>query len=137
MSSKVNRLFQLLMFILSFVLIVNQVSAQTVNVKMRINTSTCLDTLTSKHIVYLCGETSNAGGTTPAITWDPKTTGLKATNVGGDYWEVSFKANAGDVIKYKFLTFFNATTPTFHWTGWEGPIDAGFNTGDNRGMVVG
>lgn len=137
MSSKVNRLSQLFMFILSFVFIVNQVSAQTVNVKMRINTSTCLDTLTSKHIVYLCGETSNTGGTTPAITWDPKTTALKATNVGGDYWEVSFKANAGDVIKYKFLAFFNATTPTFHWTGWEGPIDAGFNTGDNRGLVVG
>lgn len=111
--------------------------AQTVNVKMRINTSTCLDTLNSNHIVYVCGETSNPNGTDPAITWDAKTTKLIAHNVGGDYWEVSFKANPGDVIKYKFVAFFNAENSTFHWGGWEGPIDAGFSTGDNRGLVVG
>jgi hypothetical protein len=137
MKYKFLPFLRLFVFVLLVIIISNQLLAQTVNVKMRVNTSTCLDTLSTKHILYLCGETSNTAGTTPAITWDPKTTALVAKNVGGDYWEVSFKAQAGDIIKYKFVAFFDAATSTFHWTGWEGPIDAGFNTGDNRGLVVG
>lgn len=114
--------------------IVNQASAQTVNVKMTINTSTCLDTLKPSNMVIICGESKK--GTTPAIAWD-QTTGLVAANIGGDYWEINFQAQAGDTILYKFVTYFDPDNPTFHWDGWEGPIDAGVPSGDNRLLIVG
>ena len=133
MKVKLNTFFALMSIIISL-LFVNSIIAQTVTVKMRINTSTVLDTLRPNHIVLVCGESQL--GTEPAITWD-KNTGIRAVNVGGDYWEATFKAKPGDVIKYKFVTYFNLDNPTFHWSGWEGPIDAGFSTGDNRGLIVG
>jgi len=133
MKVKLNTFFVLMSIIISL-LFVNSIIAQTVTVKMRINTSTVLDTLRPNHIVLVCGESQL--GTEPAITWD-KNTGIRAVNVGGDYWEATFKAKPGDVIKYKFVTYFNLDNPTFHWSGWEGPIDAGFSTGDNRGLIVG
>jgi hypothetical protein len=129
--------FPLVLFTLLSLLITSQIFAQSVNVKMRINTSTCLDTLTTNHIIYLCGETTNTNGTVPAITWDPTTTGIIAVNVGGDYWEAEFQADAGDEIRYKFVAYFDGATSTFHWDGWEGPIDAGFDSGDNRALTVG
>lgn len=137
MRQKLIPIFHVLSIAILVLVTSNLIFAQTVNIKMRINTSTCLDTLSTKHILYVCGETTNAAGTDPKVTWDPKTTAVMAKNVGGDYWEASFKAQTGDVIKYKFVAFFDASTSTFHWGGWEGPIDAGFNTGDNRGLVVG
>lgn len=118
----------------SLLIFSSQYHAQNVTVKMRINTSTCLDTLKPNHMVLVCGETKL--GTTPAITWDNKT-GIKAVNVGGDYWEATFQAKPGDEIRYKFVTYFDLSTPTFHWDGWEGPINAGVPSGDNRLMVVG
>ncbi|MEJ5350022.1 MAG: T9SS type A sorting domain-containing protein [Melioribacteraceae bacterium] len=132
MKLRINTFYSLLLIIT--MMFVNSNIAQTVTVKMRINTSTVLDTLRPNHIVLVCGESQL--GTDPAITWD-KNTGIKAVNVGGDYWEATFKAKPGDVIKYKFVTYFNLDNPTFHWSGWEGPIDAGFSTGDNRGLIVG
>lgn len=132
MKVKFNTMHLFLIAIL--LLAVIPLRAQMVTVKMRINTSTVLDTLRPKHIVLVCGESQK--GTEPAITWD-KNTGIRAVNVGGDYWEATFKAQPGDVIKYKFVTYFDENTPTFHWSGWEGPINAGFATGDNRGLIVG
>lgn len=112
-----------------------QAFAQTVKVKMVVNTSTCLDTLRPNHMVLVCGETK-LGGVVPNITWDNKT-GIKAKNIGGDYWEAEFQAKPGDEIRYKFVTYFNLSTPTFHWAGWEGPINAGVPSGDNRLLIVG
>jgi FlgD Ig-like domain len=123
--------FFLAIFMFAFALISSNVLAQTVNVKMIINTSTCLDTLTSDHVVLVCG--SSVQGTAPAITWD-NTSGLSAVNIGGDYWEVNFEASVGDEISYKFVTYFDLSTPTFHWDGWEGPING---PGDNRSLIVG
>ncbi|HLP16101.1 MAG TPA: T9SS type A sorting domain-containing protein [Bacteroidota bacterium] len=123
-----------LVIILLMIGMSSQSSAQTVTVKMRINTSTCLDTLGASGYVQLSG--ASKLGTTPAITWDAAS-GVVATNVGGDYWDASFQAKAGDTIQYKFVTFFKAGSPTFHWSGWEGPIDAGIPSGDNRMLIVG
>jgi hypothetical protein len=114
-------------------MLASQSIAQTVNVTMTCNTSTCLDTLRPSNIVQLQGESKQA--TTPAIKWD--TTSMVCTNVGGDYWKVTFQAHTGDTIKYKFVTFFNFTHPTFHWSGYEGPIVAGIPSGDNRLFIVG
>jgi len=131
MKAKQFPFFLKVMFILLFAISSSNIIAQTVNVKMKINTSTCLDTLTANHLVLVSG--SSVLGTTPAITWD-KTTGITAKNVGGDYWEANFQAKVGDEISYKFVTFFNLSTPTFHWDGWEGPING---PGDNRQLIVG
>jgi hypothetical protein len=117
--------------------IFSNIIAQTVTVTMQINTSTCLDTLHSSGIVQVCGESMHA--TTPAITWDT-TSGIVANNIGGDYWEATFQAQAGDTIKFKFVTFLNDFKhPTFHWNGWDGPINAGvsFDNGGNRVLIVG
>jgi hypothetical protein len=134
MSKVIRR--QLLFCVLLFsVLISLNSAAQTVTVKMRLNTSTCLDTLESYHKVILCGE--SVKGTVPAITWDNKT-GIAAVNKGGDYWEAEFQAQTGDQIKFKFVAYYSDLDhPTFHWGGWEGPIDAGASSGDNRLLIVG
>lgn len=126
--------FNLLLFVLLFGITANQLYAQ-VNVKMIVNTSTNLDTLKPEHIVLVQGESSL--GTTPAITWD-NTTGISATNIGGDYWEAEFQAQPGDTIRFKFVTYFAEGDPTFHWDGWEGPITGvPFESGGNRVLVVG
>lgn len=104
------------------------------NVKIRMNSSTCLDTLQSTHVVQVRGESQK--GLTPAITWDDKT-GITLTNIGGDYWETTFSAKAGDTIKYKFWAGFTTTAGTAHWTGWDGAITANPPAGGNRILVVG
>lgn len=130
--------FYLLAFLLMIAFLgssVNSTSAQTVTVTMTVNTSTCLDTLRPGNIVLLCGE--SVKGTNPKITWDT-TTGIKMKNIGGDYWQGSFQATAGDQIQYKFVTYTSDLKhPTFHWTGWEGPINAGYAWSQtNRGILV-
>lgn len=134
MKQKITTLCSIFTFILLIGAFGSQLFAQTVNVKMRINTSTCLDTLNANHIVQVSGESKM--GTDPVITWD-NSTGIVASNVGGDYWEADFQAQPGDTILYKFVTFFDLDNPTFHWGGWEGPIDAGMPSGDNRALIVG
>lgn len=108
--------------------------AQTVNVTVICNTSTCLDTLRPYHMVQLMGE--SAKGTTPAISWS---TGPTLTNIGGDYWSTTIQAQVGDTIKFKFVAKFDADHPTLHWSGWEGPLNAGgdFASGSDRVLVVG
>lgn len=108
-------------------------ASQTVNVTMICNTSTCLDTLRPNHVVVLCGESQK--GTTTALTWD--TGSVKCTNIGGDYWQATFPAAVGDTLRYKFVTYFDLKHPTFHWSGWEGPINAGMSSNSNRAMIVG
>ncbi len=110
---------------------------QTINVTMKLNTATNQDTLSTKHVVHIRGESKKA--TTPAIAWDDKT-GLVLANKGGDYWETTFQMNTGDTMKFKFWTGFTATTGTFFWGGWEGPLtpgNAGINSGDNRIFIAG
>jgi len=130
-----NRTIPTLCAVLGIIALLTTVpaTAQTVNVTMVCNTSTCLDTLKPNHVVVLCGESQK--GTTTALTWD--TGSVKCTNIGGDYWQATFPATVGDTLRYKFVTFFDLQHRTFHWDGWEGPINAGMSSNNNRAMIVG
>jgi hypothetical protein len=122
-------LFALIVFVL---LSGMPILAQTVNVTITVNTATCMDTLSSRGIVLLCG--ASIKGTTPAITWDT-TTGIKMKNVGGDYWKVTFQAKPGDSLAFKFVTYLSDLKhPTSHWSGWDGDINT---ASKNRVLKVG
>ncbi|MGH7490985.1 MAG: FlgD immunoglobulin-like domain containing protein [bacterium] len=110
--------------------------AQTINVTLRLNTATNRDTLRPNHVVQVRGEAT--GTVVPAITWD-QNTGIILQNKSGDYWETTFQIQAGAALRYKFWTGFTATTGTFFWEGWEGPIIPGnaVNSGDNRYFIAG
>jgi len=133
MRTKLTSVFLLLLVVFLTGAFNNELEAQ-VNITMRVNTATCNDTLRPGDIVQLRGEST---GTT-TLTWD-NTSPAIATNLGGDYWEVTFQANPGDEIRYKFWTGYSLSpeTGTYYNTGWEGPINAGVPSGDNRLMVVG
>jgi len=115
-------------------MLASQANAQAVNVTVSCNTSTCLDTLRPGRVVMLLGESIK--GTLPAMTWTVAS-GIPMTNYGGDYWKATFKATPGDSIKFKFWTGFSTSTGTSHWSGWEGAIDAGVPSGNNRYLIVG
>ena len=136
MKNKINFVFFSVMLAMITGSLFVQTTAQTVNITMTVNMSTCLDTLHPNNIVLLCGASKT--GTTPKITWDTLT-GIRCKNIGGDYWQTTFQAKPGDEIQYKFVTYTSDLKhPTFHWTGWEGPINSGTSfAGTNRGIVVG
>ena len=133
MGTKFTSIFLFLFLVFLIGGISDQAKAQ-VNITMRINTATCLDTLRSTDIVQIRGEST--GSTT--LTWD-NTSGVIATNIGGDYWEATFQANPGDVIRYKFWTGYNLDPEdgTAHWDGWEGPFNTGATYDNNRFIIVG
>ena len=122
----------LLLAMLSFV----SVYGQTINVTIRLNTATNLDTLKSTHVAQIRGEAT--GDVVPAVTWG-EDTGIVLTNVGGDYWETTVQMTPGTEMKYKFWTGFDGTTGTSFWSGWEGPITPGnaVDSGGNRYFVAG
>ena len=107
---------------------------QTINVKVRLNTATCLDTLRPTGSVQILGESKQA--TAPALTWTVGS-GVQMSNIGGDYWEGTFQATPGDTIRFKFWTGFTPTSGTSHWSGWDGNINAGIPSGNNRILIVG
>jgi hypothetical protein len=132
---KTNSLFRPMLWLTLFAVVVATQTFATVSVKFRLNTSTCLDTLQTTHVVQVRG--ASKLGTTPAITWDTAT-GIKLTNIGGDYWEGTIQAVTGDSISYKFWTGFTISAGTFHWTGWDGDQDPGVAfAGTNRALIVG
>lgn len=130
-----KHLTTILSFALLFAMVLySNVAKAQVQVTVRCNTATCLDTLRPHHIVQMMGESKK--GTSPAISWSD---GPILTNIGGDYWVATITAQPGDTIKFKFVAKFDATTPTIHWSGWEGPLDAGgdFSSGNDRVVIVG
>ena len=70
-------------------------TAQNVNVTIRLNTATVPDTIGANSVVQVRGNTA-------PLTWGDDTGGIMS-NVGGDYWEatLSFPANTTG-IEYKF-----------------------------------
>lgn len=133
MSTK-RTFFFLLFTVIFLVIAITDKSAAQVNITIRVNMATCLDTLRPGDIVQVRGESTGS----TILTWD-ETTGVAATNLGGDYWEATFQANPGDEIRFKFWTGFglDPVDGTAHWDGWEGPIDAGAESDDNRLLIVG
>ncbi len=113
---------------------------EVVKVTLQFNSSTVLDTLGSNGIVEVrgaLGYTWATGAVLPGgkvISWD-KSSDLDMTNVGGDYWKVTFEMKPGDTLKYKYWPGHTADVGTFPNGGWEGPFDNGF--ADTRVMIVG
>lgn len=106
----------LLVFVYFFGIVTMQSMAQTVNVTIRLNTATNLDTIRADDFVQIRGQVT--GSIIPSITWD-QNSGIIMNNIGGDYWETTVQMTTGSSINYKFWTGQNATTPTFFNTGWE------------------
>jgi hypothetical protein len=77
----------------------------TVDVTFTVNMSTVQDTISSNYDVSINGYFKSNGNQTFAsgetTTWD---TGASAqlTNVGGDYWQGTFKMAIGDTLHYKY-----------------------------------
>ncbi|MFU8813061.1 MAG: T9SS type A sorting domain-containing protein [Balneolaceae bacterium] len=74
-----------------------------ITVTFVINTSTVADTLFEDNVVQMRGAIN--GDDTGEITWGANS--KRATNVGGDYWELDLALNPGDQIVYKI------------WVGYE------------------
>ncbi|MBK7228517.1 MAG: T9SS type A sorting domain-containing protein [Ignavibacteriales bacterium] len=123
----------LLVFVYFFGIVTMQSMAQTVNVTIRLNTATNLDTIRADDFVQIRGQVT--GTIIPSITWD-QNSGIIMNNIGGDYWETTVQMTTGSSINYKFWTGQNATTPTFFNTGWEGNLTSP-GGGGNRYFVAG
>ncbi len=96
-----------------------------VNVTFVINTSTVPDTVVASSSVTIIGDNAaiTAWGTIP-----PGSTGIAATNIGGDYWSKTITFNSGDSVRYKFRV----------GGAWESNSDDIDNlTSDNRSLIVG
>ncbi|NQT27724.1 glycosyl hydrolase 53 family protein [candidate division KSB1 bacterium] len=112
-----------------------------VNVTVRLNTATLMDTLQENHYTQIRGEVSgltvNDLPDGQRVTWEEDSE-LILENAGGDYWEVTFQMYPGDELSYKFWTGFGFRQGTFQRLGWEGPITPppGF-TGNRRVFVAG
>ena len=129
-----NTLYLLLAAILVVGLVLPGVSQSQVKVTLVINTSTCPDTVYSGSDVRVTGSSAGlpntADGSIPRV--DTLMTrfgaGLKATNIGGDYWKVTINFQPRDSVRFKFRVNGdwenNSTDPN------------GFST-DNRGVRVG
>jgi len=114
-----------------------------VNVTVRLNTSTNLDTFNVNHFMELRGALNgDAPGTLydgNIINWDGSST-LEPTNVGGDYWEVTFQMEPADTLYYKMWTGYTSenTSGTMPGGGWEGPFEVSNGlTWDTRTFISG
>ena len=116
--------------------------AQPINVTIRCNSATLMDTLSENHYVQIRGELNGVDGALlpdyNIIAWD-ETSDLVMTNIGGDYWEMSLLMMPDDTILYKFWTGFDDSTGTsVVWDGWEGDIiDPHGIEGNNRALISG
>ncbi|OIO18129.1 MAG: hypothetical protein AUJ54_08795 [Ignavibacteria bacterium CG1_02_37_35] len=100
-------------------------SMSTVNVTLRLNTSTLGDTIKSTGFVQARGQIFGvSSGFFPGgekFTWDINSQ-IKLKNVGGDYWEYTFKMYPADEIQFLFWAGHSSTVPTYRSLGWEGQI---------------
>jgi len=110
-----------------------------INVTVRLNTSTLMDTLQEYHFVQIRGGVSGISYNTlpdgKKITWDSESE-IILENVNGDYWETTFQMYSEDELSFKFWSGFNQTQGTFQRLGWEGPICPYGGLYGNRRVIV-
>jgi len=109
---------------------------EVVNVTLRFNASTVLDTLGEDGFVEVRGALNEwkTGPVLPGgkiIDWNTDSD-LDMVNVGGDYWEVTFQMMSDDTLRYKFWTGHTSETGTHPAGGWEGTFDT-----DTRILITG
>jgi arabinogalactan endo-1,4-beta-galactosidase len=112
-----------------------------INVTVRLNTSTLMDTLRAHHLTQIRGEVAGISFDTlpdgKKVTWESDSE-LILKNTGGDYWETTFQMFPGDELSFKFWSGFSQTQGTFQRLGWEGPVaPAGGLSGNRRVFVAG
>jgi len=110
-----------------------------INVTVRLNTSTLMDTLGENHFTQIRGEISgisyNVLPDGRKLSWDTESE-LIMQNQGGDYWEITFPMYTDDTLSFKFWTGFSSDRATFQRLGWEGPIRPYGGLGGNRRVIV-
>jgi len=110
-----------------------------INITIRLNTSTLMDTLREHHHVQIRGEVFGISDDTlpdgKKLTWDADSE-IIFENVGGDYWETTFQMYPEDELSFKFWTGFNQIQGTFQRLGWEGPIIPTGGLSGNRRVIV-
>ncbi|RMG43130.1 MAG: T9SS C-terminal target domain-containing protein [Methanobacteriota archaeon] len=127
--------------VLAMMLLWASIAMAQVNVTLQLNTATQPDTLMPHHFVEVRGEYHTPDGKTNnlpdgnVIDWNESST-LELTNVGGDYWTITFQMNPGDTLFYKFWTGFDQNTATADG-GWEGSFVNDPVTGwDTRVLII-
>jgi len=100
-------------------------SLSTVNVTIRANTSTLGDTLKSSGFVQVRGQVFGvSSGFFPSgekFSWDQYSQ-IILKNVGGDYWEYTFKMYPADEFQFLFWAGHSSSKSTYRNLGWEGQI---------------
>ena len=100
-------------------------SLKKINVTIRVNTATLWDTITTTGIVQVRGEIIGKGSSLlpsgDLVTWDSYSQ-VAPQNIGGDYWQYSFKMYESDKLEYKFWTGHTISIPTKLRLGYEGPV---------------
>lgn len=117
------------------------VTPEYVNVTIRANMATNLDTLSATHYAQIRGTLNNNGDATfpdgSKITWGSDSD-LLLTSAGGDCWEITFQMAPEDTLYYKFWTGIDASTPTSPGDGWEGAFESSNGLGwDTRTFISG
>jgi arabinogalactan endo-1,4-beta-galactosidase len=109
------------------------------NTKIRINTSTLGDTITTNGFVQVRGEVQGISSSVlpsgDAITWDA-TSQIVLKNVGGDYWEYQFKMYPSDQLHFKLWTGHDKNTPSYRNLGWEGPTTPFDGSSNNERLFI-
>lgn len=137
-----NRFQKLMLIVLVLAVSAAPLLAAPINVTVRFNSSTILDTFKVNHYVQIRGELNGQEDVLlpdyKNVAWD-EASGLVLHNVGGDYWEIKFKMMPDDTLAYKFWAGYNSTTGTpLPWTGWEGDLtDPNNVAGNNRVFISG
>jgi FlgD Ig-like domain len=138
---KSHRPILLVAFSLILGMVMMPFPARAIDVTVQFNSSTVLDTLSESHFVQIRGELNVGQTELPdgnSITWDSDSD-LIMTNIGGDYWEITFEMNSDDTLVYKFWTGWDENNGTsVVWDGWEGPLTNQLGLpGDNRAFITG
>jgi arabinogalactan endo-1,4-beta-galactosidase len=103
----------------------NSDSLPTVNVTIKVNTSTMGDTINNKSVVQIRGQVSGvSSGFLPSgerISWGSDSQ-IILKNIDGDYWGYTFKMHPADKLEFLIWTGFSLQKGTFRNAGWETPV---------------
>jgi hypothetical protein len=102
----------------------NAAVAQRKNVTFRVNTATVPDTLNKNSVVVVTGSGKPKDADSIMTGWG---SGIKFTNIGGDYWTATASFAVGDTAVYKIRIGSG---------GWEKDLTDGDGAGGHRQVIV-
>lgn len=114
-------------------------SLKSVKVKVRVNSSTLGDTLSSTGFIQVRGEVQGISSSLlpsgESVTWDANSQ-IVLKNTGGDYWEYQFGMYPTDQLQFKLWAGFNKNSGTYRNLGWEGPVVSFDSTNQNMRLFT-